>query len=103
MSIKTTNNIKDYVDDFFDNLELYDDYKNNHDYKGILKSSIDVFLNYENDYTAKEVYHNFFMIYQITPERKSKEKYNDNKLVSEPNTLLDLVETMEKYEKILGC
>ena len=46
MSIKTTNNIKDYVDDFFDNLELYDDYKNNHDYKGILKSSIDVFLNY---------------------------------------------------------
>ena len=102
MSIKTTNNIKDYVDDFFDNLELYDDYKNNHDYKGILKSSIDVFLNYENDYTAKEVYHNFFMIYQITPERKSKEKYKDNKLVSEPNTLLDLVETMEKYEKNTG-
>ena len=42
------------------------------------------------------------MIYQITPERKSKEKYNDNKLVSEPNTLLDLVETMEKYEKNTG-
>lgn len=99
---KTTNNIKDYVNDFFDNLELYDDRVNNHDYKGILKSSIDVFLDYENDYTAKAIYHNFFMIYQITPERRSQEKVSDNKLVSEPNTLLDLVETMERYEKNTG-
>lgn len=95
-------NLKKYVDEFFDGLELYDDYKNNHDYKGLLKSSVDVFLDYESDYTAKNIYQTFFMIYQITPEDKSEESTGESDIISEPNTLLDLVETMERYEKNTG-
>ena len=97
-----TDKFKGYIDDFFNDLELYDDYKNEHDYKGILKSAIDVFLDYETTYTAKEIYRIFFMIYQITPENKSEEIQEKYDLVSEPNTLLDLVEIMEKYERNTG-
>jgi hypothetical protein len=53
-------NFKNYIEDFFKGLELYDDYNGRHDYKGILKASIDVFLDYESDYTAKGVYRAFF-------------------------------------------
>ena len=107
MAKKNSNvdNLKKYVDAFFRQLELYDDYKNGHDYKGLLKSSIDVFLNHESDYTAKNIYQTFFMIYQITPEKKKDEKKDEEEgtaLVSEPNTLLDLVDTMERYEKNTG-
>ena len=94
-------NFKNYIEDFFKDLELYDDYDGRHNYKGILKASIDVFLNFESDYTAKEVYRSFFMIYQITGEDKSKREDN-KKLISEPNTLLNLVNVMEKYEKNTG-
>ncbi len=95
-------NLKKYVDDFFDGLELYDDWKNGHDYKSFLTSAIDVFLEYESNYTAFEVYQTFFMIYQITPENKSEEKNVDCNLVSEPNTLLDLVNIMKDYEQKTG-
>ena len=94
-------NFKNYIEDFFKDLELYDDYDGRHNYKGILKASIDVFLNFQSDYTAKEVYRSFFMIYQITGEDKSKREDN-KKLISEPNTLLNLVNVMEKYEKNTG-
>ena len=95
------NNFKDYIDVFFENIELYDDYKKRHDYKSLLKASIDVFLNYESDYTAKKVYETFFMIYQITQEDKSKRQENKS-IVGEPNVLLNLVNVMEKYEKTTG-
>ena len=36
-------NLKQYIDDFFDELVLYDDYYNNHYYKMLLKTGIDVF------------------------------------------------------------
>ncbi len=97
----TTNNIKEYVDDFFKDLVLFDDYVNNHDYKSLLKSGIDVFLDFESDYTAKDIYRTFLMIYQITNEDKSEGEKNIN-VVSEPNILLNLVEVMEKYEKNTG-
>ena len=64
-------NLKSYVDDFFDDLVLYDDYHNHHDYKGLLKAGIDVFLDNETAYNAYEIYQTFFMIYQITSENKS--------------------------------
>ena len=35
--------LKSYVNDFFQDLVLYDDYHNNHNYKGLLKAGIDVF------------------------------------------------------------
>ena len=96
-----TNNIKEYVDDFFKDLNLFDDYMNGHDYKSLLKSGIDVFLDFESDYTAKDIYRTFLMIYQITNEDKSEGEKNLN-VVSEQNILLNLVEVMEKYEKNTG-
>lgn len=95
------NNLKSYVDDFFNQLVLYDDYYNGHDYKGLLKACIDVFLDNETEYNAREIYETFFMIYQITSENKS-DKVTDKSIVSEPNTLLDLVDIMHKYEKGTG-
>lgn len=95
------NSIKKYVDDFFDNLVLFDDAQTDHDYEGLLKAAIDVFLDFESEYTAQDVYKTFLMIYQITDEDKS-EKDEDFNVVSEPNTLLNLVDVMEKYEKNTG-
>lgn len=95
------NNIKRYVDDFFKDLKLFDDYRNDHEYKRLLKSGIDVFLEFESNYTAKEIYRTFLMIYQITNEDKSEGEENLD-VVSEPNILLNLVDVMEKYEKNTG-
>ena len=95
------NNLRSYIDEFFDNLTLYDDYYNDHRYKGLLKAGIDVFLDNENAYNAYEIYQTFFMIYQITAENKS-EKVTDTSIVNEPNTLLDLVKIMKKYEENTG-
>ena len=96
------NNLKVYVDEFFEGLELYDDYKNGHEYKSLLTAAIDVFFEHESNYTAFEIYQTFFMIYQITPENKSEEKRGDCNLASEPNTLLDLVNIMKDYEQKTG-
>ena len=95
------NNLKTYVDNFFDELVLYDDKYNGHNYKGLLKAGIDVFLETETTYNAYEIYQTFFMIYQITAEDKSKKK-EDTSIVNEPNTLLDLVKIMKKYEENTG-
>ena len=96
-------NLKQYIDDFFDELVLYDDYYNNHYYKMLLKTGIDVFLDNENSYTAYEIYRTFFMIYQISHENKSeKHSPNEIKIVKEKNILLDLVKTMKDYEENTG-
>ena len=95
------NNLAKYIDEFFDNLELYDDKYNNHHYKGLLKAGIDVFLETENEYNAFEIYQTFFMIYQITAENKS-DKVTPTSVVNEPNTLLELVKIMKKYEENTG-
>ena len=113
-NIKTNkkSNLSQYIENFFNMVELYDDkipfYDNQdnvhfHDYKGILKAAIDVFLEYESSYTAYEVYETFLMIYQITPEDKSSvDENSSSSLISEPNTLLDLVDIMRKYEEKTG-
>jgi hypothetical protein len=95
------NNFQRYIDEFFDGLELFDDEDGRHNYKDILKSGIDVFLSYESDYTAKEVYRTFFMIYQITHEDKSARQV-DEKMVSSPNYVLNMVDVMDRYEKATG-
>ena len=96
------NDLKSYIDDFFNDLELYDDYKNGHNYKDLLHASVIRFLDFENTYTAYDIYENFFMIYQITDEDKSEEKITENKQVSESNTLLKLVNMMKDYEDNTG-
>lgn len=105
-------NLKQYIDKFFDNIELFDDlrvYKDaqgnkySHHYKKLLKAAIDVFLDNESTYTAYQVYETFLMIYQITPEDKSEVDENSpDVLISEPNTLLDLVDIMRTYEENTG-
>ena len=52
------NNLKPYINDFFNDLELYDDYKNGHNYKDLLHASVIRFLDYENTYTAYDIYEN---------------------------------------------
>lgn len=68
--------IRPYVDEFFDNLELYSDVYGRHFFKDILKSSIDTFLDGKNLHNALDVYRIIFAIYQI----------------GEENPVLDLVE-----------
>ena len=65
----------------------------------------------ENSYNAYEVYETFFMIYQITSENKSHDD-EDNALIekkdgnflleNEPNSLLELVKIMKRYESKTG-
>ena len=98
----TENNLKLYIDDFFNDLQLYDDYTNGHNYKDLLHASVIRFLDYENTYTAYDIYENFFMIYQITDEDKSNEKNIKLPHVSESNTLLKLVNMMKEYEDNTG-
>ena len=95
--------LKEYVDDFFKDLQLYDDRVNGHYYTDLLKAVIDAFLQNENPENAREVYETFFMIYQITSHDKS-ELYKNKSFVidNEPNTLLDLVELMRQYEENTG-
>lgn len=95
-------NLIKYVDNFFDNLELYDDYKYGHYYKDLLKAGIDAFFEHESSYTAYEVYRSFFMIYQITEEYKSENTEGPVNIEKEPNVLLNLVKTMKKYEESTG-
>ncbi|WP_298501631.1 RyR domain-containing protein [uncultured Methanobrevibacter sp.] len=96
------NSLRDYVDDFFEELVLYDDYHNGHYYKDLLKAGIDVFFDNENSYNAYEIYRTFFMIYQITAENKSDKESEVITITKEPNTLLDLVKIMKKYEENTG-
>ena len=100
--LKEGKDLKGYIDDFFNELELYDDWKNGHYYKDLLHASILRFLGEENTYTAYEIYENFFMIYQITDEDKSDEKGTKSTHVSESNTLLELVNLMKDYEDNTG-
>ena len=74
---KTDNNLKKYLNDFFDNIELYDDIKNNCDYKNTLKTYIDTFLEQQTTKSAYEIYETFFMIYQIINEDKSEHVSSD--------------------------
>ena len=87
------NYLNQYIDDFFDMVELYDDNKG-HCYKDLLQASVNAFLENENEKNAYEVYETFFMIYQITSEDKSESKPDEIKIIDEPNTLLDLVKIM---------
>ena len=95
---------KTYIDDFFNDLNLYDDIHNGHNYKDLLKAVIDAFLDNENSYNAYEVYETFFMIYQITSEDKSSKSNEINGPITrnERNSLLEFVKIMKKYESNTG-
>ena len=96
MIIVENNNLKKYIDNFFNDIELYDDYRNGHGYKGLLKSSIDMFLDYGSTFNAVKVYEMFFGIYQITSEDKSEGLHDEVNI--EPNIILDIIKLFLKYE-----
>ena len=95
------NNLNKYIGEFFDELELYDDKFNGHSYKNYFRLAVMNFLENENGYNASEIYRLFFEIYQITGEDKSETK-GANFVHDEPNLMLDLVETLKKYEESTG-
>lgn len=82
--------IKKYLDEFFDNLELYEDYTKGHSYKELLKLAIDVFLEEKYMYTAFDVYNIFFTIYQINPSDKTNKRNLNDK-----NLIIDLINVIK--------
>ncbi|WP_407421824.1 RyR domain-containing protein [Methanobrevibacter sp.] len=96
---KTSDNFNKYIDEFFNNIELYDDIHNEHKYKKRLKTYVDNFLSNQTTENAKEIYKYFFMIYQIKYEDKSEGSSSSE---DGSNTLLNLVEIMGKYEENTG-
>ena len=97
--VKTDDNLTGYIDDFYNNIELYDDVHNDCDYRETLKTYIDMFLADQTKAAAYKIYETFFDIYRIVDEDKSKHQLNrtDNS-----NTLLKLVGIMKKYEENTG-
>lgn len=83
--------ISKYVNDFFEILVFDDDYYNENDYKNLLKSSIDVFLQEKTILNAYEVYWIFFNIYQIIPSDKS----NGEEVILVKNMILDLIDVIK--------
>ena len=91
------NNLKKYVDKFFDELELSEDIKG-HNFKEILKANIDIFFKYESSYNAYNIYETFLSIYQITRDyRKNTENI---RIMNEANIPLDFIKVMFKYENM---
>lgn len=96
-----SDSIKPFLDDFFENLTIYDDFHNNHYYKEILKSSIEIFLENKSFYDAYEVYKIFFGIYQILGRDKLSNIGLSDNLDNEPNTILELIEVIIKYDNMI--
>ena len=90
--------ISKYLDDFFYNLVLYDDYHNKHYYKILLKSAIDIFLENKSFYNAFYIYELFFSIYQIDYLDKSAIQYYEHDAVSSKNTILELLYLLKEHK-----
>lgn len=81
----STSNLKQYVNKFIDELEIYDDVARGHSYKSYIRSCINNFLNNENRDTAFEVYKAFFDSYRID-------------MPGENNPFTDIILVLEEYE-----
>lgn len=90
-------NLNVCIDEFFDDLVLFDDYTNNHKYKGILKASIELFLDKKNTYSAMKVYEMFFMIYQINSNDRASGEIT---ILNEANIPLDFIKLMGRYAEM---
>ncbi len=80
------NDLKFYVEKFFDELEVYEDKVNGHCYKIYIKQSILAFLNKQTKESALEVYRAFFDSYRIT-------------IPGEKNPFLDILDILKDYEE----
>lgn len=79
-------NLKSYVESFFDSLEVYEDAARGHDYRAFMRAAAAEFLSGETKATALGVYRTFFDSYRI-------------KLEGEKSTSLDLLDILSRYEE----
>ena len=80
------NNMRNYVEIFFEELEVYEDIHNGHNYKSFLRQAIYEFLDNETKETAFAVYQAFFDSYRI-------------KLEGAKNPFIDLLDILRSYEE----
>ena len=80
------NNLLEYSNQFFDELEVFEDVSRGHSYKSFLRQAIIEFLENETKETAFAVYESFFDSYRIT-------------LAGESNPFIDLLDVLRSYEE----
>lgn len=80
------NNLLEYSNQFFDELEVFEDVSRGHSYKSFLRQAIIEFLENETKETAFTVYESFFDSYRIT-------------LAGESNPFVDLLDVLRSYEE----
>jgi len=80
------NDMRKYVERFFDELEVYEDVERNHCYKIFMKQALFEFLDHETKETAFEVYRTFFDSYRIS-------------LAGASNPFIDLLDVLKNYEE----
>lgn len=80
------NNMKKYVERFFEKLEVFEDVERGHCYKIFMSQAILEFLNHETKETAFAVYRTFFDSYRIT-------------LTGASNPFIDLLDVLKNYEE----
>jgi hypothetical protein len=79
-------NLQKYTDEFFIELEMFEDVSRGHNYKAYLHQAVGEFLEDENKRTALAVYTAFFDSYRITLEGAS-------------NPFIDLMDVLLRYEE----
>ncbi len=80
------NNLQKYSNQFFDDLEVFEDITRGHNYKAFLRQAVLEFLDNETKETALAVYESFFDSYRIT-------------LDGESNPFIDLLDMLRSYEE----
>lgn len=80
------NDMRKYIEKFFDELEVYEDIKRGHFYKIFMRQAILEFLENETKETAFMVYRTFFDSCRIVIEGKS-------------NPFIDLLDVLKSYEE----
>lgn len=80
------NNMKKYIELFFDELEVFEDIERGHCYKIFIKQSILAFLDHGTKEATFAVYRTFFDSYRIV-------------LAGESNPFIDLLDMLKSYEE----
>ena len=80
------NDMRKYVERFFDELEVFEDLERGHCYKIFIRQAVLEFLDHETKETAFAVYRTFFDIYRIS-------------LKGESNPFVDLLDVLKNYEE----
>lgn len=80
------NNLSKYIDEFFGELEVFEDMARGHSYKVYMHQAVLAFLENETKETALAVYEAFFDSYRI-------------KLEGETNPFVDLLDVLRGYEE----